>query len=173
MARIMPAMNHAAPGARCRRGYVLTRNLRRRQPRNCHGRIVFLGASAPVSGRQILLEGVAGAWSRRDQTGGTGNAAGGRRGGSRWAGPTIPPAGVRAGSGGNQCGSFAADLLQVQQTVPLISMKSCTSPRLRRRPAAACFSRGAGGLRPPARASNAAGAPRGLGRSWYSRRRVP
>ena len=33
------------------------------------------------------------------------------------AGPTIPPAGVRVGSGGNQCGSFAADLLQVQQTV--------------------------------------------------------
>ena len=30
------------------------------------------------------------------------------------AGPTIPPAGVRVGSGGNQYWSFAADLLQVQ-----------------------------------------------------------
>ena len=33
------------------------------------------------------------------------------------AGPVIPSAGVGVGSGGNQCGSFAADPLQVQQAV--------------------------------------------------------
>ena len=33
------------------------------------------------------------------------------------AGPTIPLAGARVGSGDNQCGSLAADSLQVQQTV--------------------------------------------------------
>jgi hypothetical protein len=33
------------------------------------------------------------------------------------AGPTISPAGVRGGSSGNQCGSFAADPLQVQPNI--------------------------------------------------------
>jgi hypothetical protein len=83
----------------------------------------------------------------------------------------------RPGARPAQAATNAGALLQIccrcSKPSPPVPMKSCTSPRLRRRSAAAWFSRGAGAPLPPARASNAAAALPGLGRSWCSRRRVP